>query len=111
MKPQKTREAAAKAVRNNVTMVAMGIGGPTDISYTELMDVANNVTDNFLWLKTLQSFLENGTKVLHERICSGKTPVTSKKCSLYTLFHDIFAAQLFELFNILIPQGSVMFIQ
>ena len=72
MKPQKTREAAAAAVRSNITMVAMGIGGPTDISYTELMDVANNVTENILWLKTLQSFLQNGTQVLHERICSGK---------------------------------------
>lgn len=84
MKPHKTREAAAAAVRNNVTMVAMGIGGPTDISYTELMDVANNVTDNFLWLKTLQSFLENGTKVLHERICSGKTHVTTELFFIYS---------------------------
>jgi hypothetical protein len=84
MYPHKTRESSAAAVRSNITMVAMGIGGPTDISYTELMDVANNITDNFLWLKTLTSFLQNGTQVLHERICSGKTMLQTKakiKCT------------------------------
>lgn len=85
MYPQKTRESSAAAVKNNITMVAMGIGGPTDISYTELMDVANNITDNFLWLKTLTSFLQNGTLVLHERICRGKTLLQINAENMYTI--------------------------